>query len=227
MSNDELVVPEDIRKYDLNAFLAGPIGDGEEPRKLDIDDIFAKDFGRAIEEARQYHGERFLDPRSFRFHRQSDLDQSMRYARFEGGTLLIWDDEEALIGGFIETDLSIDAEWHGQGLGTELVVEHFMDSGSLPTWHLDNASYSFKGLRACSAAHAFPSTHPDIYFTKAARHVMSGNVRLFRPAVEAKGYPDTLLSLKAALVAAAPGGLEDAARQWLAQIQTDLTTSPP
>lgn len=218
--NSELNVPEDIRKYDLHQFLSGPDQGGAEGRKLDIDDIFAKDFGRIVEEARHHHENGFFDRRRYSFHRPSDIDESMRFARFEGGTLLIWDDEDAIIGGFVETDLSIDADWQGQGLGTELVVEHFLDSGSLPTWHLDAPAYSRRGVAACSAAHAFPKTHADIYFIKAARHMMFANVGVFRPIVEAMGYADALHSLKSDMAASEPGRFEEAARNWMARRET-------
>lgn len=222
MQTSKIHVPEDIRKYGLQEFLAGPsAGDAAMPG-LDIDDIFAKEFRRIVDEARRYHGSGYFDRKGYSFHRPSDLDESMRFVRFEGGTLLLWDDEDAIIGGFVETDLSIDADWHGQGLGTELVVEHFLDSGSLPTWHLDAAAYSRRGLATCSAAHAFPTTNADVYFTKVARHVMLGNVKVFRPAVEAMGYTGALHSLKADIAVSTPGHFDEAARNWLARLVTSF-----
>jgi hypothetical protein len=103
MEEIELAVPEDIRLHDADTFVLGPEGKG---RKADIDDIFAKDFERVLREARHHHGEDFLDPRRYCTRRPSDLDEDFHFVSFEGGTLLIWDEENSLVGGFIETDLS-------------------------------------------------------------------------------------------------------------------------
>lgn len=210
---EKLSVPEDIRLYDEDSFLMGPSDDAENERELDIDDIFAKDFDRVLREARQYHDKGFFDPEGFHSRRASDVDPDLYFVSFEGGTLLVH--EDALIGGFIETDLALDGDWQGQGLGTEIVVEHFMDSGSLPTWYLDAAAYSSVGHSTCLSALAFPRVNPDIYFLKAARHVMIGNAELFQPSVSEVGYKNVLESLKEAMAQSQPGGFAAAAEQWL------------
>jgi hypothetical protein len=215
MTEAKLSVPEDIRLYDEDSFLMGPSDDDDNERELDIDDIFAKDFDRVLKEARQYHDKSFLDPKGFHTHRPSDIDPDLYFVSFEGGTLLVHHDDNALIGGFIETDLSLDGDWQGQGLGTEIVVEHFMDSGSLPTWYLDSAAYSSAGHSTCLSAQAFPRVHPDIYFLKAARHVMIGNPKLFYPSVNEDGYETVLASLKDALAQSTPGGFAAASEEWL------------
>lgn len=215
MTEVKLSVPEDIRLYDEDSFLLGPSDDEENERELDIDDIFAKDFDRVLREARQYHDKSFLDPKGFHSRRPSDIDPDLYFVSFEGGTLLVHEDQHALIGGFIETDLSLDDDWQGQRLGTEIVVEHFMDSGSLPTWYLDAAAYSSVGYSTCLSAQAFPRVNPDIYFLKAARHVMIGNENLFYPSVNESGYETVLESLKEAMAQSLPGGFAAAAEQWL------------
>ncbi|NTF17365.1 GNAT family N-acetyltransferase [Agrobacterium rubi] len=220
MENSQLNVPEDIRAYGLDEFLCGP-SDDEDVRDLDIDDIFAKGFDRVLDEARRYHGDAFLEPSGFSFSRQSDIDGTMRYVRFEGGTLIVSADGDAVIGGFIESDLSLDRSFHGRGIGTELVVEHFMDSGSLPTWYLDSPAYSRKGLATCTSAHAYPRTSPDAYFTKAARHVMMNNEEIFRPVAEARGYEEVLAALKAALAQSEPGRFKEEILDWLDRNATD------
>jgi hypothetical protein len=215
MTEVKLSVPEDIRLYDEDSFLKGPSDDEEEQRELDIDDIFAKDFDRVLSEARSYHDKSFLDPRKFHTRRPSDIDPEVYFVSFEGGTLLVHEDDNGLVGGFIETDLSLDDDWQGMGLGTEIVVEHFMDSGSLPTWYLDSAAYSSKGYSTCLSALAFPRAHPDTYFLKAARHVMIGNPTMFYPSVNEDGYETVLESLKDAMAQSRPGGFATAAEEWL------------
>jgi hypothetical protein len=38
--------------------------------------------------------------------------EDFHFARFDGETILIWDEENALVGGFIETDLSLDEDFN-------------------------------------------------------------------------------------------------------------------
>jgi hypothetical protein len=226
MQDGVIRVPDDIRAYEPHAFLTGSSSGDPEGRRLDIDDIFGKSFERVVEEARRHHGRDYFDSRRFRKARPSDLVEDVHYVQFDGGTLLIFDDEAALIGGFIETDLSVDSDWQSQGLGMELVVEHFMDQGALPTWHLDAAAYSRRGLRACEAAHAFPRTNPDAYFLKAARHTMLDNAGVFLPFVRQFGYAEALGSLTDAFAGTSPGGFEDAARTWIAKRQIGIMRWP-
>lgn len=220
MTEVKLSVPEDIRLYDEDSFLKGPSDDDEDQRELDIDDIFAKDFDRVLKEALQYHEKSFLDPKGFHTHRPSDIAPGLYFVSFEGGTLLVHQDDNALVGGFIETDLSLDGDWQGQGLGTEIVVEHFMDSGSLPTWHLDSAAYSNAGHSTCLSAQAYPRMHPETYFLKAARHVIIGNPALFEASVNEDGYQSILASLRDALAQSTPGGFEVATEEWLERRNT-------
>jgi hypothetical protein len=109
----------------------------------------------------------------------------------------------------------------------ELVVEHFMDKGTLATWHLDSASYSSRGHRACLSAQSFPQSHPDAYFMKAARHIMIGNRKTFYQLVHELGYSEALNALKGALSTSPPGGFAEAARQWLARMQTGIFRTSP
>lgn len=200
----KLSLPADIREYDEDAFILGETveptaiqtddqetvdmmsdlegdweleddGDlGPTVRELDIDDIFAKEIDAIVSDALEYHGQAYFDATLFTMRRPSDIDPSLSFVNFPGGTLLL-DSADSIIGGFIEVDLSLDSDWQGMGLGREIVIEHFLQSGSIPTWYLDSAQYSEAGHAACMSAHRFPQTQSEIYRTKLARHVVLDN----------------------------------------------------
>jgi hypothetical protein len=178
-----LVIAADIRGLSENYFV---LGAEDSDRELDVDDIVAKDFDDVMRDARRYHGKDFFSPSSFRRQRPSDVDPDLSFVDFEGGTLLL-DGEGTPIGGYVESDLVLDYEWREQGLGTEIVVEHFLSNGGFPTWWLDSAQYSEAGYSTHLSAHAYPSANPDTYLRKMARHAMIDNPDAFAGIVAHQG----------------------------------------
>ena len=169
-----LDLPADIRDLDEDEFVLGSSPDDEDERELDIDDIFGKDLEDVLADSIRYRGAKCFDPETFELRTQSDVDPELTFVTSEYGTLLL-DSEEAIIGGFIETDLVLDDNWQGQGLGKELVVEHFLRSGDLPTWYLDSAQYSSAGYNTCCSAHRYPREEPETYVGKLVRHIVEAN----------------------------------------------------
>lgn len=138
----------------LQQFLAGPDG-GE----LDIDDIFGKRFERLLEEFRAYAPHQIVfDADSFTV--PSLVNPSFSIVEVDAGILLL-DEERRPIGGYLSCDLSLATEYHGEGLGRELIIECALRNGALPTWHLDQPAYSLDGLRAHEAAWHHGRANPD------------------------------------------------------------------
>lgn len=221
-----IVVPEDIRMYDEDTFLRGPDSDEE----LDIDDIFAKDFKTILRDAARWGSLAHLrngrrPDGGFHLRTPSDVDPSLSYASFDGNTLLL-DQNGEVIGGFIETDLGLEGEWRGKGLGTEIVVEHFMRQGSLPTWSLDAPAYSNRGHDTCLSAEAYPVTNPEKYFRKAARMILLENDELFDNCVPYGDLESGAESLAADLRRSSPGGFEAAAEAWFERQLAELSRTP-
>lgn len=169
---DTLNLPADIRAVSESRFILGT--DDEGARHLDIDDVVAKDLEQVVGDARMYLGADYFHPSGFRKSRRSDVDPTLVFVDFDGGTLLV-DADDAVIGGYVESDLVLDDEWRDRGLGTEIVVEHFLSNGEFPTWWLDSAQYSEMGHRTHLSAHAYPARRPDAYLRKLARHVLLDN----------------------------------------------------
>ena len=215
-----VVVPEDIRSYDEDQFLRGP----------DVDDIFAKDFQTIFSDAVRFgslahlRGGRRPDG-GYHLKTPSDIDPALSYASFDGNTLLL-DQNGEVIGGFIETDLGLEREWRGQGLGTEIVVEHFMRQGSLPTWSLDVPAYSNRGHDTCVSASAYPVTNGQRYFLKAARMIILENDELFEECDAVGDLEAASESLAADLRQTAPGGFEQAASGWFERQRVELPRTP-
>jgi hypothetical protein len=185
-------LPEDIRSYDEDHFILGT--EDPDEMELDIDDIFAKDFGDVIRDGRRYNGADFFSPAGFSKHRPSDIVPEMTFVDFDGGTLLL-DASGEPVGGYIESDLVLDWEWRGQGLGTELVTEHFLSHGSFPTWWLDSAAYSEAGYSTHLSAHCFPNRHRETYGKKLARHLLLDNADRFSEVVTEVGNEQVIEEL--------------------------------
>lgn len=174
--DERLILPADIRAFSEDHFILG--AEDSDDRELDVDDVVAKDFDDVMRDARRYHGTSFFDPAGFRRARPSDVDPELSFVDFDGGTLLL-DAAGTPVGGYIESDLVLDDDWRERGLGTEIVVEHFLSNGGFPTWWLDSAQYSEAGYSTHLSAHAFPGRHADVYAGKMARHAMIDNVQAF------------------------------------------------
>jgi hypothetical protein len=212
-----LYVPADVRSYSEKYFILGT--EDAEAMELDVDDVVAKDFDDVTRDARRYHGKDFFNPAGFRRARPSDVDPELSLVDFDGGTLLL-DDQGTPIGGYVESDLVLEYEWRERGLGTEIVVEHFLSNGCFPTWWLDSAQYSEAGYSTHLSAHAYPSTKPVLYLRKLARHVLIDNPVAFAAIVEAEGETSVETELARAIAATGEESMSERvetfirARQW-------------
>lgn len=182
--DERLNLPADIRTFSEDHFILGT--EDVEGMELDVDDVVAKDFDEVMRDARRYHGSSFFDPAGFRRARPSDVDPELSFVDFDGGTLLL-DAAGTPVGGYIESDLVLDDDWRERGLGTEIVVEHFLANGGFPTYWLDSAQYSEAGYSTHLSAHAFPDRHADVYARKMARHFVLDNVEAFEAIVDDLG----------------------------------------
>ena len=182
--NGKIDLPEDIRWYGFDHFMTGlaedELDEGEDYEDVyDIDDIFGKAFHRIWQDAMLYHGrEQVAEQEEIR---ASHVDPDLYFVSTDLGTLL-YDRNEGTdpVGGFVETDLGLDGDYTGRGLGTEIVVEHFIATGSLPVWALDKAAYTNQGYSTAASAHGFPQAKPDVYAEKLARLTLMNNEALFQ-----------------------------------------------
>lgn len=209
---ESLNIPSDIRSITESRFILGT--DDEAARELDVDDIVAKDFDDVMRDARRYHGIGFFDPAGFRRGRPSDVDPELSFVDFDGGTLLL-DGDGAPVGGYVESDLVLDFKWRDRGLGTEIVVEHFLSNGEFPTWWLDSAQYSLIGYGTHLSAHAYPATKPELYLRKLARHVILDNSEAFADIVQTMGNQRTEAALAEILTGTSVQETAAAIEAWL------------
>lgn len=216
----EISLPEDIRSYSEDRFILGT--DDSDDMDLDIDDIVAKDFDDVVRDARRYHGKDFFDPARFRRMRPSDAEPGMTFADFDGGTLLL-DADGNPVGGYIETDLVLNFDWRGRGLGTELVVEHFLSNGGFPTWWLDSAQYSEAGYSTHLSAHAFPSRHPVVYARKLARHLILDNEEALARALDTMGSAQVETHLTEIMKSNIGSKADSAVADWILAFAQDPT----
>lgn len=171
-----IVLPADIRDLDEDEFVLGTDSEDEESeRELDIDDIFGKDLETVVADIERYHPTAEFEEEKFDERRSSDIDPSLVYATHETLGTFLFDEEGAIVGGFLETDLVLADEHQGQGIGREIVVEHFLSNGALPTWYLDSAQYSRAGYGACCSAHQFPRSNKASYVAKLVDHIAREN----------------------------------------------------
>lgn len=154
--------------------------------------------------------------------RPSDVVPGMSFADFEGGTLLL-DSDGNPVGGYIETDLVLDFDWRGRGLGTELVVEHFLSKAGFPTWRLDSAQYSEAGYSTHLSAHSYPSVQPDIYARKLARHLILDNEEALARALDSMGHEQMETQLTEIMKSAAGSKAESAVAEWILTFPQDPT----
>ena len=146
---------------DEDEFLCGP-GGGE----LDIDPIFAKRFETALEDMRRD------DPASVEVDDDALITPSLlapgfTFAEVPCGVVLR-DETGEIVGGYLSCDLVLAERHRGRGLGMEIVIEHFLRSGELPTWNLDSAAYSPDGWRCHVRAYNWMREHPDLVQQKLA-----------------------------------------------------------
>lgn len=131
---------------------------GDAERETDIDDIFGKDWEEMLADARRDEPES-LTPVGPSW--PADADDRYRLQEIEGGILLLSPEGDP-VGGYVGVDVSIAFEHQGQGLGKEIVLARFVRFGDLPTWHLDDASYSRAGEAAHRAAWRLGRSRPDL-----------------------------------------------------------------
>jgi hypothetical protein len=151
---------------DLEDFLCGPGGDACD---LDVDDVFAKDLERVVGEMHAFSPGELL-PVEGGAVTASLIRPDLSFVEVGCGTLLV-DGSGAAVGGYLSCDLSLRDDLKGIGLGREIVIEHALRSGDLPTWHLDAPAYSRAGLAAHRAAWRHARSNPGETAARAARLV--------------------------------------------------------
>jgi GNAT superfamily N-acetyltransferase len=137
---------------DLDCFLSGPGG-----RELDIDDIFAKNFSKVLEEFVKFSPQDLVPEDDCIY--KSLVDESLHYIEVPAGILLMNGIEP--IGGYLSCDLSLDEKWQGKGLGAEIVIERCLRYGAVPTWDLDEPAYSRAGAAAHESAWRRARENPE------------------------------------------------------------------
>ncbi|WP_046867054.1 hypothetical protein [Microvirga massiliensis] len=148
MTAQAVIEPFDPSELTEEEFLLGPDRDDD----LDIDDVFSKEFENIYADQLMFDRSSVaITPKSL--WTPSIVDADYRFVDVEAGVLLIGPDGKPC-GGYIGCDVAIGWIHRGRGLGSELILEYAMRHGRLPTWDLDEASYSTDGYRAHCNAHA-------------------------------------------------------------------------
>lgn len=143
MPTEALLDLPEAFNVDLDAFLSG---EGE----VDEDDIFAKDFETVLADMHLFApGDLEYDESTPALPSLIVDGYTMRHVY--GGILLFCPKGE-IVGGYLSCDISIDVAHQGQGLGTELIIEQCLKSGTNPVLYLDEAAYSSAGLAAHTSA---------------------------------------------------------------------------
>ena len=145
---------------DLDGFLQGDA-------RLDIDQIFAKDFATILEEFTRGAPEEIetddKDPGV-----PSIFAPELTYREVPAGIVLFHGEKP--IGGYLSCDLSLTREYQGRGLGAEIVIERCLRDGSSPVLALDSAAYSPAGYAAHAAAWRHARSHVDETATRVNRN---------------------------------------------------------
>jgi GNAT superfamily N-acetyltransferase len=150
VSDGDSAAPQSEKEIDLpplEDFLVGP---GRTSDSLVIDEIFGKDFDEICKDALHDNPDAF-SPLGKPIPATSKAAAGYFLQEVEGG-MALYSPAGELAGGYIGCDIAIKPEHRRKGLGPELVRTYYLANDSLPTWDLDDASYTPAGLRCHEAA---------------------------------------------------------------------------
>lgn len=126
-----------------------------------VDDVFGKDFDRALAEMRMFdpHGLMPEEPGAKGI--ESRIEPGLEYIGIHDGLGLFDAATGELVGGYLGCDLVLKNDYRGRGLGAEIVCEYFFRNRDLPTWHMDEPAFTNAGIAAHKSAHRWLMRNRD------------------------------------------------------------------